>query len=110
MDAVRSGVWSELDDNSSIGVHRRNLQRAYLERMEYLMTEELPEIPEAFKEFIGWTDVDVSQSDIRPIVREQLEILRSNIQNSRNRVRDRATRVHLADASTRIDDILNPDE
>jgi len=110
MDDVRNGIWSELDDNSAIGVHRRNLQRAYLERVEYLMTEELPNIPSAFKEFIGWTDVDVSQSDIRPIAREQLQILQRDINNTVNRVRDRATRVHLVDAEQRIERILNPDE
>ena len=110
MDDVRNGIWSELDNNSAIGVHRRNLQRAYLERVEYLMTEELPDIPSAFKEFVGWTDVDVSQSDIRPIAREQLQILQRDINNTVNRVRDRATRVHLVDAEQRIERILNPEE
>jgi len=110
MDDVRNGIWSELDSNSEIGVHRRNLQRAYLERMEYLMSEELPDIPSAFKEFLGWTDVDVSQSDIRPIVRNQLQILLDDVQNTQNRVRDRATGAHLADVEVRIENILNPDD
>lgn len=110
MDDVRNGIWSELDNNSAIDVHRRNLQRAYLERMEYLMTEELPSIPDAFKDFIGWTDVNVSQSDIRPIVRNQLQILQDDVQNSMNRVGDRATGAHLADVEARIDNILNPDD
>lgn len=109
MDDVRNGIWTELDNNSAIDVHRRNLQRAYLERMEYLMTEELPSIPDAFKDFIGWTDVNVSQSDIRPIVRNQLQILQDDVQNTMNRVGDRATGAHLADVEVRIDNILNPD-
>jgi hypothetical protein len=110
MDDVRNGVWSELDDNSEIGVYRRNLQRAYIEHMEYLMTNELQTIPERYQELIGWTDVDVSQSDIRPIVRNQLEILLDDIQNTQPRVRDRATGAHLADAEVRIKNILNPDD
>lgn len=110
MDDVRNGIWTELSRNAAIDVHRRNLQRAYLERMQYLMTEELPDIPERFKEFIGWTDVDVSQSDIRPIVREQLELLQQDVQNTRSRVSDRATRAHLADVESRIDKILNPED
>ncbi|TYP92185.1 protein of unknown function (DUF5118) [Fodinibius salinus] len=109
MDDVRNGIWSELDDNDAIGVHRRNLQRAYIERMEYLMTEELPDIPDELKEFYGWTDVDVSQSDIRPIVRNQLELLLSDIQDTKSRIDDRATYVHLTDAEQRIENILNPD-
>jgi len=110
MDDVRNGIWTELNDNSAIGVHRRNLQRAYIERMEYLMTEELPDIPAAFQEYYGWTDVDVSQSDIRPIVRNQLKILLEDVQQTQNRVSDRATRVHLEDAAVRIDNVLNPDD
>lgn len=110
MDDVRNGIWSELSNNSAIDVHRRNLQRAYLERMEYLMNEELPSIPDAFKDFLGWTDVNVSQSDIRPIVRNQLQILLDDVQNTKNRVSDRATGAHLADVEVRIDNILNPDD
>lgn len=110
MDDVRNGIWSELDDGSEIDVYRRNLQRAYIERMEYLMTNELQEVPEAFKEFIGWTDIDVSQSDIRPIVRNQLQILLDDIQNAQPRVTDRITGAHLADAEVRIENILDPDD
>lgn len=108
MDDVRGTIWTELDRNRAISVYRRNLQRAYLERMEYLMTEELPSVPAAFRQFAGFTSVDVSQSDIRPMVREQLEILQRDINNTVNRVSDRATKLHLADAERRIDNILNP--
>lgn len=110
MDDIRNGIWTELSRNRPIDVHRRNLQRAYLERMYYMMTQELPDIPARFKEFIGWTDVDVSQSDIRPIVREQLAILLREVKQTKNRVADRASRVHLADVEVRIEDILNPDD
>ncbi|MDZ7756488.1 zinc-dependent metalloprotease [Rhodohalobacter sp.] len=108
MDDVRGTIWTELDRNRAISVYRRNLQRAYIERMEYLMTEELPSVPAAFRQFVGFTSVDVSQSDIRPMVREQLEILQRDINNTKNRVSDRATKIHLADAERRIDNILNP--
>lgn len=108
MDDVRSSIWTELDRNRSISVYRRNLQRAYIERMEFLMTEELPSVPAAFRQFAGFTSIDVSQSDIRPIVREQLEILQQQISNSKNRVSDRASKVHLADAERRIENILDP--
>ncbi|WP_069129921.1 zinc-dependent metalloprotease [Rhodohalobacter halophilus] len=108
MDDVRGTIWTELDRNRTISVYRRNLQRAYIERMEYLMTEELPNVPAAFRAFAGFTSINVSQSDIRPMVREQLEILQRDINNTVNRVSDRATKLHLADAERRIDNILNP--
>lgn len=110
MDGVRNGIWSELENNSSINVYRRNLQRAYLERMQYLMTEELPTIPDEYKEYYGWTEVDVSQSDIRPLVREQLTILQDDIEDSLDNIEDRATQVHLQDVQSRIESILDPEE
>jgi hypothetical protein len=109
MDDVRAGIWTELQRNSAISVYRRNLQRAYIERMEYLMTDELPNVSSAFQQFLGFTSINVSQSDIRPIVREQLETLLADVQRSKTRVSDRATRVHLNDIERRIDNILNPD-
>ncbi|MGF1670617.1 MAG: zinc-dependent metalloprotease [Balneolaceae bacterium] len=109
MDDLRGSIWSELRNNSSIGVYSRNLQRAYIERMEFLMTEELPSIPSAFRQFFGFTSINVSQSDIRPIVREQLETLLRDVRRAESRVNDRSTKVHLADAASRIDNILNPD-
>ncbi|MEQ9309527.1 MAG: zinc-dependent metalloprotease [Balneolaceae bacterium] len=104
MDELRGGVWSELRANQNIGVHRRHLQRAYIERAEYLMTEEPPR-----GGFFG-SNYDVSQSDIRPIVRNELTILKRDINNRLNAGNvNRATRVHLEDASARIDDILERD-
>lgn len=105
MDDVRNGIYSEVRANENIDVHRRALQRAYVEEMESLMTEELPS---------GWwfgPSVDVSQSDIRPIVRNQLSILDRDINNAlRSGGFDRATRTHLEDVQARVQDILDGDE
>ncbi len=108
MDDLRNTIWSELNNNSEISVYRRNLQRAYVERMESLMTDDLSGIPAQFRQFLGITNVNVNQSDIRPIVREQLELLHRDVKSSASNVRDRSTRIHLNDLDRRIDDILNP--
>jgi hypothetical protein len=103
MDDTRNGVFSELRANRNIDVHRRHLQRAFIERMDYLMNEE----PTGF---FG-RNVDVSQSDIRPIVRNQLNILRRDITNRINAGNiDRVTRVHLEDARHLIDELLAIDD
>jgi len=113
MDDLRHAIWKELDNRSpQIDVFRRNLQRGYIERMEYLMTEEpsIPSgIPPQFADFFS-IDVDVSQSDIRPIVREQLQLLLDDVEDAAGNAGDRVTRVHLIDAQDRINDILNPEE
>ena len=106
MDDLRGTLFGNLGSNSSSSVYQRNLQRAYVERMEFLMTEELPSMSAQFRQFLGMTQISVSQSDIRPMVREQLETLLTDVRRSNSR--DRATRIHLADLEQRIDNILNP--
>ncbi|MDX1545454.1 MAG: zinc-dependent metalloprotease [Rhodothermales bacterium] len=106
MEDVKDGVWTELDAaRPAIGTYRRNLQRGYLERMAYLMTEE---IDSPFVRLFG-TPVDVSQSDIRAVVRGQLKALRAEARRAAARAADAATRYHLDDAADRIDALLDPD-
>jgi hypothetical protein len=102
---LRGAIWSELAAGRSIDVYRRNLQRGYLERMEWLMTEEPTAVPAAFRSFV--TTVDLPQSDIRPFVRGELETLKREIRAALSRGPNRATRLHLQDATVRIDKILD---
>ncbi len=108
LDQLREGVWSELDTYEPIGVYRRNLQRAYIERMDYLMTEELPDFFARYDEY--FTNIDVSQSDIRPLVRDQLEILLDNVRQAQNNIGDRITEAHLKGVEARIKNILDPEQ
>jgi hypothetical protein len=107
MTDLRESVWRELGSGTSVDAYRRNLQRGYIERMHWLMTEE-PPAPSAFAAaFI--TSVDVSQSDIRPFVRGELNVLKGQIQRALTRNLDTATRYHLEDAVVRIDRVLDPE-
>ena len=108
MTDLRQGIWSELDSGEAIDTYRRNLQRAYIERLGYLMTEEQSEIPTRYRSWITRSDIDVSQSDIRPVVRGELENLQREIRNNLRRSGDTMTRYHLEDALERIDLILDP--
>ncbi len=105
---LRGAVWTELGRGGSINVYRRNLQRGYLERMEWLMTEEPPALPSFFAGSVN--AVNVAQSDIRPFVRGELESLKREIRPALNRRMDQASRVHLQDALARIDHILDPQD
>ena len=79
---LRNGIWSELRTGKKIDTYRRNLQRAYIERLEHLMTREQNTVPAAISAFVGFTKVDVSQSDIRPLVRAELSKLKSQIKST----------------------------
>lgn len=110
LDDLREGVWSEIYNGKAIDTYRRNLQRGYLERMAELMKDEQPDVPDFIRNYYGFTEVNVGQSDIRPLVRNQLKTLAREIRRAERNTRDRTTRIHLADAMERIDHILNPDK
>jgi hypothetical protein len=104
LDDIRAAVWPGLNDAAAIGGYRRALQRAYLDRMEYLLTEQ----PESNR-FQGPAPV-MSRSDIRPLVRDQLELLRDDVERAARRIRHRVTDAHLADVMDRIDGLLETRE
>ena len=107
MDDLRNGVWTELRNGRSIDTYRRNLQRAYIDRLAYLMTAENQDAPRGSSYSKG-TAVNTSQSDIRAIARAELVELQRSIRNGLSRTSDNLSRIHLQDALERIDLILNP--
>lgn len=106
-DDLRKGIWSELPSGKAIDVHRRALQRAYIERMEYLMTSNGPNIPAALRAYYG-AQINASQSDIRPMARGELKILQRDIRSAISRTSDRMSKLHLEDALERVNTILDP--
>jgi len=107
MTDLRKGLWSEVYNGRSIDRYRRNLQRAYVEKMGELMTEEQDEIPARYRSWVTRSNVNVSQSDIRPVVRGELTTLQRQLRNTANSG-DTLTRYHKQDLLKRIDLILNP--
>ena len=107
---VRAGVWSELSAGRNVDVYRRNLQRAYVERMAELMTPPEPAEDDDDGPF-GPQDppVDPTQSDIAAFARGELVELAQAAQRALARTSDRATRLHLRDIQARIEVILEPE-
>ncbi len=104
---LRKGIWTELASGKTIDVHRRALQRAHIERLEFLLTEDEPSVPAAFRRFVG-TQINASQSDIRPVVRGELKTLQRQVNAAVSRTSDTMSKLHLEDLSARIDAILDP--
>jgi len=100
LDDVRAVVWGDLASLAPVDAYRRALERAYLERVETLMTEQ-----PAFNAFQARAP-DMTRSDARPLLRAQLVELRRGAEQASQRVRDRVTRAHFADVVERIDAIL----
>ena len=58
--------------------------------------------------YIKQTRVNVSQSDIKPVVRGELKRLQRDIKRAITTAPNTITRYHLQDASDRIDTVLDP--
>ena len=103
---LRRGIWSELRTGASIDTYRRNLQKAHIDRLEYLMTAENQR---GSTRGWGWrTSVNTSQSDIRSMARAELNRLKTDISNGLKRNPRGMSRYHLQDALERINSILDP--
>ncbi|WP_040281156.1 zinc-dependent metalloprotease [Psychroserpens damuponensis] len=105
MSDLRKGIWSELRTGRKIDTYRRNLQRAHIDRLGFLMTAE-NQSGRSRSPYVKATAVNTSQSDIRAVVRAELKSLRSQLRSARGG--DTLSRMHIADAIERIDMILNP--
>lgn len=101
MQDLRKGIWSEVNLTKNIDVYRRNLQRAYIDRMAYLMTEDLD--PRRSRQYFN-----VSQSDIRALVRGELNTLKRQVAAAGNRGVNTVTKYHYRDCIKRIEHILDP--
>ncbi len=108
MSDLRRGIWSETRSGKKIDTYRRNLQKAHIDRLHYLMTaENLGKRPD-FGGYQKSTVVNTSQSDIRSVARAELNNLRRDIRNGITRNADTMSKYHLQDALERIEMILDP--
>jgi len=108
MGDLRKGIWSELSSGQKIDTYRRNLQKAHIHRLAYLMTAENQRKQPGFGGYQKSTVINTSQSDIRSVARAELKRLRRSIRNAIARTSDSMSRYHLEDASERIKMILDP--
>ncbi|TDB65157.1 zinc-dependent metalloprotease [Arundinibacter roseus] len=110
MGDLRTGIWTELKGGQVADTYRRNLQRAYLERMEFLMTKEPATVPAGARAFVNYVPVRVGQSDIRAVVRGELMQLQTEIKKAIPTTKDTLMKYHLQDALVRVEKILDPKE
>jgi hypothetical protein len=83
---------------------KRNLQRGFVDRLGSLMVDPpAPVLPPGF----NFTPVNISLTDIRPLVRAELKTLLATAK-SRAAAGDAITKAHYDDLSFRINEILDP--
>ncbi|MEP0674756.1 MAG: zinc-dependent metalloprotease [Nonlabens ulvanivorans] len=90
---VRKGIFSK----STTDIYKRNLQRVYIDRLAYLMTENSTR-----------SSYNIPQSDVRALVRGELNTLQSTLRSKRNSASNQVNKYHYEDLLARVDLILNP--
>ncbi len=110
LDELRAGLWREVAEGTSIDTFRRNLQRAYMHRMQELLEMAPPAPPSppgdyrpdlthpAYDTRTLRTSFQVHQTDVIPLVREQLQLLAGEVEaalQGGGTALDRETRAHL---------------
>lgn len=111
MDDLRNNIWSELRTGKKIDTYRRNLQRAYIEKLANIMkSEDIKKIKSSssYASYVKRTTVTVKQSDIIPIVRGELNSIKRDAQRAANATTNKLRKYHLQDILKRIDAILDP--
>jgi hypothetical protein len=106
---VRRGVFSELGAaRPAVDAYRRNLQQAFVDQMERLITTPLvTPFPPQFLAFPAFTPI-VRPADARALARLELQGLQPALVAALAKQPDRMTRAHLVDLQARIERILNP--
>jgi len=111
MDDVRKGLWSELGTRKAIDPYRRNLQKAYAEKLIDLITpspaQAVPVLVIGGRVF-GPTTVNTKNTDVTSVVRGQLRTLQAEVNAAIPGTADRMSKYHLQDVSDRIKKALDP--
>ncbi|HNG90347.1 MAG TPA: zinc-dependent metalloprotease, partial [Saprospiraceae bacterium] len=91
-DDLRNGIFSEVRNAQAITVQRRNLQKAFVEKMIALSQSAAP---------------DVKRNDVLSVARGNLVTLRRDMRTALPRMSDRMSRFHLEDCIARIEKALD---
>ena len=113
MDDVRKGVWSELSTKKPIDSYRRNLQKAYAEKLIDLLNPPAPvaavAAPGGGRGGGGFAaPVNIKNTDVSSVVRGELRTLQSEINAAIPGTADKLSKYHLQDVADRIKKALDP--
>ena len=106
MTDLRKGIWSELPSGKPIDNYRRNLQKAYVERMIRIVDPPSGSSGRpGITIFIG-PALEPEKSDIVSVAKATLRMLEDEISRALPSYSDRMSRYHLQDVKERIEEAL----
>ncbi|MEK9613943.1 MAG: zinc-dependent metalloprotease [Flavobacteriaceae bacterium] len=104
MDDVTNGIWKELNTIATMDTYRRNLQRAHVDRLIYLLEED-QRLSENQRRYGNYTPLNVNQSDVRGVARLQLMKIYKKAKAKRKSAKG-INQVHLDEICIRIQNKL----
>jgi hypothetical protein len=112
MDDVRKGVWSELATKKAIDPYRRNLQKAYVEKLISIINPPAPVVALAAQGGrgggFGPVVVNTKNTDVTSVARGTLRSLQAEIKAAIAGTTDKMSKYHLQDVNDRITEALDP--
>lgn len=109
IDDVKKGVWSELSSHKPIDAYRRNLQKAYADKLISLLNPNvITAITGLTSSGVQITTTETKNTDVTSVARGQLKALQAEINAAIPGTGDRMSKYHLQDVSERIKRALDP--
>ncbi len=88
---LKNGIFFEANYASNVNLFRRNLQKAFIEKMGVLMS-----------------DKNLQNTDIPSIVRRELDTMKIQLTIAKSRYINKISKYHYADCLEKINKILDP--
>jgi hypothetical protein len=108
MNDLQQGIWSEIYQRKPVDVYRRNLQKAFIEKIGSIVNQPSQNTGGIVFVFNFGPTIDNKKSDVISVLKGTIRSLRSDINNALPSIQDKMTRYHLLDVSDRITQILDP--
>ncbi|MCE7068314.1 zinc-dependent metalloprotease [Dyadobacter sp. CY326] len=108
---LESGIWSEVKAGKSIDLHRRNLQKVYIEKLIDLLKPgraNVLSVPVGTTYGYSTRVVELEETDLPSVARAHLESLKPALQGAIAKSTDKITKYHLQDVLQRIRLALDP--
>ncbi|SJZ36181.1 zinc-dependent metalloprotease [Sediminibacterium ginsengisoli] len=107
MEDVKKGVWSELTTKKPIDTYRRNLQKAYVEKLASLLNPVTPQVSGLPAGFAA-AFTNTKNTDVTSVARGVLRSLQTEVTAAAQTAPDKMSRYHLQDVADRIKKALDP--
>jgi hypothetical protein len=106
MQDLRTGVFAEVKSGDETDSYRRNLQRAYIERMDYILNDAIDVLRGSNSSYVKTTFVKLNESEVMPMVKGELMTLQKDLTKAAKRAKSNTEKYHYEDLSNRITNIL----